>query len=111
VDSNGVISGRFSNGQLRTLAQVALSRFPDPISLIRTGKNTFAQSGNSGQPITGAPNSAGMGKVVASSLELSNVDLGQSFIDMITAQRGFQANSRVISTTDEILQDLVNLKR
>ena len=111
VDSTGRISGRFSNGQLRTLAQVVLARFPDPISLIRTGKNTFAQSGNSGQAITAAPDSAGMGKVVASSLELSNVDLGQSFIDMITAQRGFQANSRVISTTDEILQELVNLKR
>ncbi|MEC4889477.1 MAG: flagellar hook protein FlgE [Nitrospira sp.] len=111
VDANGVISGRFSNGQLRALAQVVLARFPDPIGLTRTGKNTFAESGNSGQPVTGAPDSAGLGRVLSNSLELSNVDLGQSFIDMIAAQRGFQANSRVITTSDEILQELVNLKR
>lgn len=111
VDSNGTISGRFSNGQLRALAQVVLARFPDPIGLTRTGKNTFSQSGNSGQPVTGTPDSAGLGRVLSNSLELSNVDLGESFIDMIAAQRGFQANSRVITTSDEILQELVNLKR
>jgi flagellar hook protein FlgE len=111
VDANGVINGRFSNGQLRALAQVVLARFPDPIGLTRTGKNTFAQSGNSGQPVNGTPDSAGLGRVLSNSLELSNVDLGESFIDMIAAQRGFQANSRVITTSDEILQELVNLKR
>ncbi|MDH4251769.1 MAG: flagellar hook protein FlgE [Nitrospira sp.] len=111
VDGNGIINGRFSNGQLRALAQVVLARFPDPIGLTRTGKNTFAQSGNSGQPVTGTPDSAGLGRVLSNSLELSNVDLGESFIDMIAAQRGFQANSRVITTSDEILQELVNLKR
>lgn len=111
VDANGTISGRFSNGQLRALAQVVLARFPDPIGLTRTGKNTFSQSGNSGQPVTGTPDSAGLGRVLSNSLELSNVDLGESFIDMIAAQRGFQANSRVITTSDEILQELVNLKR
>ena len=111
VDANGTISGRFSNGQLRALAQVVLARFPDPIGLTRTGKNTFSQSGNSGQPVTGTPDSAGLGRVLSNSLELSNVDLGESFIDMIQAQRGFQANSRVITTSDEILQELVNLKR
>ncbi len=111
VDANGIINGRFSNGQLRALAQVVLARFPDPIGLTRTGKNTFAQSGNSGQPVTGTPDSAGLGRVLSNSLELSNVDLGESFIDMIAAQRGFQANSRVITTSDEILQELVNLKR
>ncbi|MEK6784208.1 MAG: flagellar hook protein FlgE [Nitrospirota bacterium] len=111
VDGNGIINGRFSNGQLRALAQVVLARFPDPIGLTRTGKNTFAQSGNSGQPVTGTPDSAGLGRVLSNSLELSNVDLGESFIDMIQAQRGFQANSRVITTSDEILQELVNLKR
>ncbi|MEK6632468.1 MAG: flagellar hook-basal body complex protein, partial [Nitrospirota bacterium] len=83
VDTNGTISGRFSNGQLRALAQVVLARFPDPIGLTRTGKNTFAESGNSGQPVTGSPDSAGLGRVLSNSLELSNVDLGQSFIDMI----------------------------
>jgi len=111
VDGNGVINGRFSNGQLRALAQVVLARFPDPLGLTRTGNNTFAESGNSGQPVTGVPESAGLGKLKSNTLELSNVDLGESFIDMIAAQRGFQANSRVITTSDEILQELVNLKR
>jgi flagellar hook protein FlgE len=111
VDANGTISGRFSNGQVRALAQVALARFPDPIGLVRTGKNTFAQSGNSGQPVTGMPDSAGLGRVLSNSLELSNVDLGESFVDMIAAQRGFQANARVITTSDEILLELVNLRR
>ncbi len=111
VDGNGVINGRFSNGQVRALAQVVLARFPDPLGLIRTGNNTFAESGNSGQPVTGVPDSAGLGKLKSNTLELSNVDLGESFIDMIAAQRGFQANSRVITTADEILQELVNLKR
>lgn len=111
VDSTGTISGRFSNGQLRTLAQVTLARFPSNLGLTRVGKNLFAETRDSGQPLQGAPDSAGMGKVQANSLELSNVDLGESFIDMISAQRGFQANSRVITTADEILQELVNIKR
>lgn len=111
VDVNGIISGRFSNGQLRTLAQVVLARFPDPIGLARVGKNVYAESATSGQPLLGAPDSAGLGRVMSKSLELSNVDLGQSFIDMIAAQRGFQASSRVITTSDEMLQELVNLKR
>ena len=111
VDTNGTISGRFSNGQLRALAQVSLARFPDPLGLTRIGKNVFAESGNSGQPIVGPPESAGLGRLLSNQLELSNVDLGEAFIDLIAAQRGFQANSRVITTTDEILQELVNLRR
>ncbi len=111
VETNGMINGRFSNGQVRPLAQLALARFPDPLGLVRTGKNTFAESGTSGQPLVGTATSAGLGRVLANTLELSNVDLGESFIDMIAAQRGFQANSRVITTSDEVLQELVNLKR
>lgn len=111
VDPNGMVNGRFSNGQVRAVAQLALARFPDPLSLVRMGKNTFAQSGTSGQPVVGAATSAGLGRILANTLELSNVDLGESFIEMIAAQRGFQANSRVIATSDEVLQELVNLKR
>ena len=111
VETNGMINGRFSNGQVRPLAQLALARFPDPLGLVRTGKNTFAESGTSGQPLVGPATSAGLGRVLANTLELSNVDLGESFIEMIAAQRGFQANSRVITTSDEVLQELVNLKR
>ena len=111
IEGDGTINGRFSNGQLRVLAQVVLSRFPDPLGLTRIGSNLFAESGTSGQPVTGVPQSAGLGRLKSNTLELSNVDLGESFIDMIAAQRGFQANSRVITTSDEILQELVNLKR
>ncbi len=111
VDSKGVVSGRFSNGQIRALAQVVLAKFPDPVGLIRTGKNLYSETADSGQPLNAAPDSAGLGKVASNSLELSNVDLGEEFINMISAQRGFQANARMITTSDEILQELVNIKR
>jgi flagellar hook protein FlgE len=71
----------------------------------------LAETNASGQPTTSAPNTGGTGRVLSGSLELSNVDLGEEFIDMISAQRGFQANSRVITTTDDLLQELVNLRR
>ncbi|TAJ27577.1 MAG: flagellar hook-basal body complex protein [Nitrospirae bacterium] len=111
VDTKGVISGRFSNGQIRSLAQVTLAKFPNPLGLVRSGKNLFAESADSGQPLKAAPDSAGLGKVASNSLELSNVDLGEEFINMIAAQRGFQANSKAITTVDEMLQELVNIKR
>lgn len=111
IDTSGVITGRFTNGQVRTLAQVALSRFTNPDGLSRSGKNLLAETNASGQPTTSAPNTGGTGRVLSGSLELSNVDLGEEFIDMISAQRGFQANSRVITTTDDLLQELVNLRR
>lgn len=111
VEANGLISGRFSNGQVRPLAQLTLARFADPQGLVRAGKNTFVESGPSGQPLIGPATSAGLGKILSNTLELSNVDLGESFIEMIAAQRGFQANSRVVTTSDELLQELVNLKR
>ncbi len=111
IDTSGVVTGRFTNGQVRTLAQIALSRFTNADGLSRTGKNLLAETNASGQPTTSAPNTGGTGRVLAGSLELSNVDLGEEFIDMISAQRGFQANSRVITTTDDLLQELVNLRR
>lgn len=111
VEANGLINGRFSNGQVRPLAQLALARFADPQGLVRAGKNAFAESGPSGQPLVGSATSAGLGKILSNTLELSNVDLGESFIEMIAFQRGFQANSRVVTTSDELLQELVNLKR
>jgi flagellar hook protein FlgE len=111
VEADGLINGRFSNGQVRPVAQLALAHFPDPQGLVRAGGNVFAESGSSGQPLVGAATSAGLGRILSNTLELSNVDLGESFIDMIAAQRGFQANSRVVTTSDEMLQELVNLKR
>jgi flagellar hook protein FlgE len=111
VASDGTISGRFSNGQLRTLAQLALTRFNNAQGLVRVGKNLLAESADSGSPVVGKPDSSGLGRVLSSSLELSNVDLGEEFINLISAQRGFQANARVVTTADEVLGELVNLKR
>ena len=111
INELGVITGLFTNGQSRTMSQMVLARFNDNQGLNSIGGNLFAPSAGSGQAIIGAPDSAGLGKVRSNSLELSNVDLAQQFVKMIEFQRGFQASSRVITTTDEILQDLVNLKR
>ncbi|MEP6601199.1 MAG: flagellar hook protein FlgE [Nitrospirota bacterium] len=111
VSTDGTVTGRFSNGQLRTLAQVALARFNNSQGLSKVGKNLVAEAGASGSPIIGRPDSSGLGRTLSNSLELSNVDLGEEFINLIGAERGFQANARVVSTADNILGELVNLKR
>lgn len=111
INQEGIISGLFTNGQTRTLGQVVLGIFNNPHGMAKMGKNLYSETFDSGQAIIGAPNSSGRGRVLSNSLELSNVDLAEEFIKLITAQRGFQANSRVITTTDEMLGELVNLKR
>jgi len=111
VNTSGLVTGRFSNGQLRTLAQVALARFNNAQGSSKVGKNLLAEAGDSGSPIIGKPDSSGLGRTLSNSLELSNVDLGEEFINLIGAERGFQANARVVTTADNILGELVNLKR
>jgi flagellar hook protein FlgE len=111
IDPQGKVVAQFTNGQTRLLAQVVLSRFANPQGLVRSGDNLFAQSNDSGSPVVGAPGNNGLGRVVSGALEQSNVDLGKEFVDMIVTQRAFQANSRAITTSDEMLQELVNLKR
>ncbi|MBI5141217.1 MAG: flagellar hook protein FlgE [Nitrospirae bacterium] len=111
INTDGVISGSFTNGQSRNVAQVGLAKFTAPEGLVKLGGNLFTESPNSGQPLIGEPNTAGRGKLLSATLELSNVDLASEFVAMIAAQRGFQANSKVVSTTDEIMNELVNLKR
>ncbi|HAQ07792.1 MAG TPA: flagellar hook protein [Bacillus bacterium] len=110
IGSTGEINGVFSNGLVLTLGQLALAKFSNPSGLSKTGNNTFQESVNSG---TANINVAGEGRgsIAAGALEMSNVDLSEEFTEMITAQRGFQANTRIITTSDEILQELVNLKR
>ncbi|HPZ85821.1 MAG: flagellar hook protein FlgE [Bacillota bacterium] len=110
-DSNGVITGFYSNGRIRVLGQIAVAGFANPSGLIKTGKNLYIQSNNSGRPEIGAAGTGGRGTIAPSSLEMSNVDLAEEFTQMIITQRGFQANSRVITVSDELLQELVNLKR
>jgi flagellar hook protein FlgE len=111
VDEIGVVSGVYSNGRLVPLYQVALADFPSYAGMDRIGKNLYAESINSGEATVGTPDSGVLGRINPSALEMSNVDLGEEFVKMITTQRAFQANSRVITTSDEILQELMNIKR
>lgn len=111
VSTNGVITGIYSNGLNQVLGQIALATFGNPGGLTRVGSNLFEVSVNSGEPLIGAPNTGSRGSLYIGALEMSNVDLASEFTSMIITQRGFQANSRVITTSDEMLQELVNLKR
>lgn len=111
LDTSGTITGRFSNGRSQALAQVALATFNNPAGLLKAANNSYTASNNSGIAQVGTANSGGRGSISPGSLEMSNVDLSQQFTDMIVTQRGFQANSKIITTSDEMLQDLVNLKR
>lgn len=109
VGSDGVISGTFSNGTSLTLAQIMIAEFNNAAGLVRAGDNAYTISGNSGSP---AIIDAGTTTTIyQGALEQSNVDLADEFTKMITAQRGFQASARVITTSDEFLQEVVNLKR
>jgi flagellar hook protein FlgE len=111
VDVNGIITGRYSNNQTRVLGQVAIATFNNPGGLTKTGSSLFIQSASSGEAQIGATGTGGRGSLNPGSLEMSNVDLAQEFSNMIITQRGFQANSKIITTTDEMLQELANLKR
>jgi flagellar hook protein FlgE len=111
IDQDGTITGIFTNGQTRAIGQIALAKFIAPEELTKMGKNLFAESSGSGQPIICAPGTSGTGQVLSSTLEMSNVDLAEEFVKMIISQRGYQANSRIVSTSDELMAELVNLTR
>lgn len=111
IAANGQINMTYTNGESDSDQQIALASFDNPAGLLKVGSNRFIESPNSGTAKLGVPNSGSFGALTPGALEMSNVDLSAQFTDMITTQRGFQANSRVITTSDEILQELVNLKR
>ncbi|MDA3786125.1 MAG: flagellar hook-basal body complex protein [Deltaproteobacteria bacterium] len=111
VDTGGVVTGHYSNGQVIEKVQVALASFNNPTDLFKNGGNIFTETTTSGAPTTGAPGDNGLGSIAPNALEQSNVDLGVEFVKLITVQRGFQANSKIITTTDEMLNDLINIKR
>ena len=111
VSNTGQIVGVYSNGLKEVLGQVAMATFKNAAGLEKVGDSSYRSSVNSCYAQVGQPGSAGMGDVVAGALEMSNVDLAQEFTSLIIAQRGFQANSRVITTSDEMLQELVSMKR
>jgi flagellar hook protein FlgE len=111
VGADGVITGIYTNGLTRPLGQIALAVFPNSGGLERIGSNLFRNTDNSGIPNIGAPKEGGRGQINSGFLEQSNVDIGQEFTDLIITQRGFQANTRVVTTVDEMLQELINMKR
>jgi flagellar hook protein FlgE len=111
IDSTGMVTGAFSNGTTQALGQIALAEFNNPGGLVRTGDNLYSVTANSGEPGIGFSGESNRSTIAAGALEMSNVDLTQEFTNMIVAQRGFQANGRVITGTDEMLQEVVNLKR
>ncbi len=111
IDQSGMISGVFSNGLRRNLGQVALANFNNPTGLERAGDTSFRATANSGEAALGVAGTGALGSIAGGTVEMSNVDIAAEFTNMIAAQRGFQANSRVITASDEILQDLVNMKR
>ena len=111
INPSGVIIGQFNNGQISSMAQVALANFNNPGGLGKSGESLYLKTTNSGEPQVGAAGSGGRGTFNSGALEMSNVDLAQQFSDMIVTQRGFQANSKIITTVDTMLEELVNLKR
>lgn len=111
IDRNGVINGQFSNGVNRDLAQITMADFNNPSGLMRVGENMFIISPNSGSPVIVFAGSNARGQISPGELEMSNVDLAGEFTEMIIAQRGFQANARIISVGDQMLSELVNLKK
>ena len=111
IGQRGEVEGVFSNGRTKILGQIATSIFANPAGLVKMGGNLYRSSANSGDPQVNKPGTGGNGGLQPGALEMSNVDLGKEFTNMIVTQRGFQANSRIISTTDQMLEELVNLKR
>ena len=111
IAKNGLITGAFTNGVNVPLGQIALADFNNPAGLLRIGDNMNQESGNSGGAVLGFAGEGSQSSLTSGALEMSNVDLAQEFTSMIIAERGFQANSKVITTSDQLLQDLVQLKQ
>ncbi len=111
IDNKGIITGHYSNGQIIPHYQLTLARFNAPGKLHREGSNLYAETQESGVALTGTPGSNGLGMINANALEQSNVDLSNEFVHMILYQRAFQANSRIITTTDHMLEEVLTLKR
>lgn len=110
IDDTGIVRARFTNGQNRTLGQVVLSNFANPNGLRQMGETNWAESFSSGPPLIGTPGAGSLGLIQSGALEGSNVDLTGQLVNMITAQRNFQANAQVISTADTVTQTVINIR-
>ncbi len=111
IGLDGAVTGFYSNGKTSVIDTVELASFANPAGLVKVGSNQYRETAASGTPSTGDPGTAGRGTITAGALEMSNVDLAQEFSNMIIAERGFQANARTVTTADQMLQELVDLKR
>ena len=111
VDVDGVITGSYSNGQLIPLYRVGLAKFQNTQGLFKEGGNLYSETRQSGSAITNRPGTNGLGSIAPNALEQSNVDIANELVKMITTQRGFQANSKIITVTDQMLSELINIKR
>jgi flagellar hook protein FlgE len=111
LSKDGTLVGSFSNGSTEAIARIALASFVNPGGLEKAGGSTYRPSINSGAVTYSTAGAGGVGSLASGALEMSNVDLSQEFTNLIVAQRGFQANARIITTSDEVLQELTNLKR
>lgn len=111
INNEGIITGSYSNGQITPLYQLTLARFNAPTKLHREGSNMYTETQDSGVALTGAPSTNGLGSITSNSLEQSNTDLSDQFVHMIIYQRDFQANSRIITTSDTLLEEVLSLKR
>ncbi len=111
VSVDGTIAGSYSNGQVLNLFRVALAKFNNEQGLSKIGNNLYAETREAGDHISGKPQTIGLGSISPNSLEQSNVDIAEEFVKMITTQRGFQANSKIITVSDQMMADLINMKR
>ena len=110
VGKDGTVTANYTNGQTKALGQVALTNFADPQGLQQIGDNAWTETYESGQPLRGAAGTSSFGQIQSGALEASNVDLTQELVNMITAQRDFQANAQVISTSDQVTQSIINIR-
>ena len=111
MDEDGVITGAYSNGEVRTVGQLVLASFQNPQGLHKLGQNMWGETNDSGEPLIGIPNSGPRGGVISQHLEQSNVDLAEEMVDMIITQRAFQANSKTVTTADSMLAEIIQMKR
>jgi flagellar hook protein FlgE len=111
ISQQGLITGSFSNGQTRTVGQLAMASFTNPGGLEKIGQNLFQESTDSGVAQVGLANTGGRGKITTGAVEMSNVDLSTEFTNLIVTQRGFEANTKIVTVVDELLQAVINIKR
>jgi len=110
-NDQGILTATYDNGVQRDIAQVAIAKFENNEGLFKTGKNLFKETRRSGQAAVGKPGADGRGEVYSKSIEMSNVDIANEFVNLMAAQRNFQANTRTITTSDQMLQEVLNIKR